>query len=227
MMVKQAWGAGNTALDLAGWAPGPTGMIANTGLAVRDLARGNWGSGIMDAINVPLSAFGGNDIAKGIEFAGSKLLSHFPKSLALRGARAISKPIIGAGRGMANWMRTKPVLNRFPEAFGAFKQEPVNWGATNSFFKGPNSVMKNTWKSTISPEFQGGHGVTKPLIRQAVEYPVTQMGNTQNMRAQAGQNAEQHWGELNQFANAMGSYGARPPGELGPHNAALTASMGY
>jgi hypothetical protein len=231
-MIKSAIDWGGAALDTAEWAPGPLGALANAGGAVRSFANGNWGTGLMESLNVPLSLVGGNDVTKGLETGGRWLASRIPtfggKAIGQFGSKAMD-----VGHGVSDWMKSKPLLNHIPGAFGegATKSE-ANWGATNSVFKGPNSIRSNVGKSL---NWSGPGSFVRPMVRSTVEgavggghIPFTNIGtsgigNAQNARAAAGQRAEGAWDQLKNFA---GSYGAQPPGQIGPHNEALMAT-GY
>jgi hypothetical protein len=176
----------------------------------------------MDSINVPLSMVGGNDIVKGVGLAGRELLAHAP-TLARWGGKALSEggsKIVNMGRNVASRMGAVPILNHLPAAFGSAKKWETPMGNLGTYIQ---SRVPNFMKPLVPT----AGGLIRPAVRSAVESPFTQIGNTQNMRAAAGQRAEGAYNTLNSFTGAMGQYGARSPGELGPHNAALTSGPGY
>lgn len=223
MMVKQSWNAGGAALEGASWIPGPVGAGASVIQSIPKFIGGDWLGGAANLGTAALGLVGLNDIGKGIGAAG-KAVAHYAPTLG--GFAGKGMQLAGKGiQGGMGYMAKTPGLQTVGHALGPFRPAS-NWGATNSFVHGPNSVLKNTERMFYSKA--PGYG-TKQMAGVASDFLLPERaGTVQNMRAQAGQAATQHWGELNQFANSMSAaYGSHPPGELGPHNAALTASMGY
>ena len=209
-MIKRSidWLGGS--LDAAGMAPMPiVGGVANGLNSALEFSRGNWRGGLVNAAMVPLGLFGLGGIGKGVEM-GAKALPTLAKwaPKVFHGAEMV-------GKG----------LQKVPGAYGAFGNTREFAGEGMKYVAG--QPLKNIGRAGMNT-FMGGGKIVNPLIRSTAQSFAAGPGKgtlAEQGRA-ASQGAESGMQSLgNAVHNAFGSYGAQPPGSIGPHNAYLTGGM--